>query len=855
MASARDPGHPDAPLTAEAIATRDFSAARRGYDQDEVRRYLQLVGRELAGLERRRIVAESRLSELENKLHNPDLSEEAVVAALGEEMAATLRSAHQSASELRKRAAEEAERVVTEAKQSADADREDAARRLEEAGAEAERRLAEAAETAQQRVSEATAEAENQRQAARAEAERIESEAKEEAERIVAAAREEAERHRTEISTATEQWVAAAKRDATSEAQQIIGRARADAETIRQQNEREQRETIDAANALRDRVLTELARRRRVATIQIEQLRAGRERLIDSYALVRRTLEEVQEELARADAEARAAADAAGVAAAEDDFSGDLVTELWGEAPEGSPGVGAGAAAHQLPPVPGGGGGAGVGGGGQGAGGQGGGGQGTGAEVDAPSFVTNSAVDQPGGAFGGVAGLERVRVISVGSGGPMAARQPAPANEPIAHQPEPPTPAGSHLRIVPPAGSEPAPGTVGAIEMPAAAEEDETSGASEADVVEVVEAVEAAEVVEVVAEEDAVVEDGPAVAEEPAVGADSAGGEAEVDESETDVVAEPEVEADPEVEAGEPPSGNDAVESLFARIRQGRQQAVDQARDVLDAGDDDAETEDEPESSPAAEVEEPVAEEEAETGGDGDDESVHSDADERLLQDRDAAVVDLERDLNRRLKRALQDEQNDLLDRLRGAKGTPKPEDLLGDPAAQVAGYAAAARPALVKLAAAGAKIGGGWLTAAGGKPSRRKVADDRVSEQADHIASEVAEPLRRRLVEIFAEQAGEGAEVLTESLGAAYRSVRSHRIEAIASDAVIATFNLGAWTAWPDGTPLRWIAEDLDGPCPDCDDNTLAGGVPKGEPFPTGQPHPPAHEGCRCLVVPDQSS
>ena len=46
--------------------------------------------------------------------------------------------------------------------------------------------------------------------------------------------------------------------------------------------------------------------------MQIEQLRAGRERLLDSYAVVRRTLEEVNDELNRADAEARAAADEVG---------------------------------------------------------------------------------------------------------------------------------------------------------------------------------------------------------------------------------------------------------------------------------------------------------------------------------------------------------------------------------------------------------------------------------------------------------------------------------------------------------------------------------------------------------------
>jgi hypothetical protein len=39
--------------------------------------------------------------------------------------------------------------------------------------------------------------------------------------------------------------------------------------------------------------------------------------------------------------------------------------------------------------------------------------------------------------------------------------------------------------------------------------------------------------------------------------------------------------------------------------------------------------------------------------------------------------------------------------------------------------------------------------------------------------------------------------------------------------------------------------------PCPDADDNALAGPVAKGTPFPTGDRCSPAHPGCRCLVVP----
>ena len=74
---------------------------------------------------------------------------------------------------------------------------------------------------------------------------------------------------------------------------------------------------------------------------------------------------------------------------------------------------------------------------------------------------------------------------------------------------------------------------------------------------------------------------------------------------------------------------------------------------------------------------------------------------------------------------------------------------------------------------------------------------------------------------------------------GSAYREWKSERIERIAGDVLAAAFSRGTWHEVPDGTPLRWIVEDTDGPCPDCDDDALAGSLPKGEAFPTGQPLP----------------
>ncbi|HEX7095456.1 MAG TPA: hypothetical protein VF183_06205, partial [Acidimicrobiales bacterium] len=66
-----------------------------------------------------------------------------------------------------------------------------------------------------------------------------------------------------------------------------------------------------------------------------------------------------------------------------------------------------------------------------------------------------------------------------------------------------------------------------------------------------------------------------------------------------------------------------------------------------------------------------------------------------------------------------------------------------------------------------------------------------------------------------------------------------------------LAAFNLGIVEAHPDGAQLRWLVDPVAGCSPDCLDNELAGAVPAGEAFPTGDTYPPAHPACRCLLVP----
>ena len=81
-----------------------------------------------------------------------------------------------------------------------------------------------------------------------------------------------------------------------------------------------------------------------------------------------------------------------------------------------------------------------------------------------------------------------------------------------------------------------------------------------------------------------------------------------------------------------------------------------------------------------------------------------SDADETALQRRDEVLEPLGAQLVRKLKRALQDEQNEVLDRLRTARGTPQPDVVLLSVVDQARRYRDVAEPLLARAAEAGVR-------------------------------------------------------------------------------------------------------------------------------------------------------
>ncbi|HMC52951.1 MAG TPA: hypothetical protein VKI64_09340 [Acidimicrobiales bacterium] len=281
------------------------------------------------------------------------------------------------------------------------------------------------------------------------------------------------------------------------------------------------------------------------------------------------------------------------------------------------------------------------------------------------------------------------------------------------------------------------------------------------------------------------------------------------------------------------------MEDIFARMRAAREEAP--APEETEAGQVAVEAEHRAPPEVASVVSEPgtVGEEHPAEAASPEEES------ESLLRRRDELVESIHHQVVRKLKRVVQDEQNDVLDRLRSYRGKPSVAVLLLSEEAQTARYADATRPLLEEAAAAGVRFG----AEVQGRDAQVSDAAG-VSDVARDLARAVGLAVRGRL-ERAAEQGADDEASMSDSVGAAYRDWKGKRADRVAGDHVAAAFALGVMAATPDGGLLRWMVDDGEGRCPDCDDNALGGPTAKGEVYPTGQLHPPAHPGCRCILVP----
>ncbi len=201
----------------------------------------------------------------------------------------------------------------------------------------------------------------------------------------------------------------------------------------------------------------------------------------------------------------------------------------------------------------------------------------------------------------------------------------------------------------------------------------------------------------------------------------------------------------------------------------------------------------------------------------------------------------------RKLKRVLADEQNTVLGHVRAKRSSLDIDAVLGTEAEHSARYASAVAEDSMAAASAGAKS----VKAAGGS-SRR------VTQKA--IAAHAVSAITAGLVAGFREDAriaiGEAEgdrEVLLGLIRDVYRSWKTERIDSHVDDIACSSYSHGAYLALEPGSKITWMAEPDTNCCSECEDNSLGGSVVRGDDFPTGHSHPPAHAGCRCLVAPVQ--
>ncbi len=312
----------------DEIARREFATVFRGYDPAEVRTFLNQLSEQSAELSDRIAEIQKALAETQEQVKNPELDEEMVTKLLGEQTAQILRSAREAANDTRARAEAEVSKSLREAHEVTTKMREEAETLLAERSEEAERMAeivrSEASEWAEATRTQAAEEAETLRTEASEWSETTRTQAAEEADRARSEASEAADAMRDEArneaagirSSVTEEiarmredfdrTTADEMRNAREEASQIIETARTESAALVERTQEAQAEMIEG-----------LVRKRKIALAQVEQLRAGRQRLLTAYKMVRGTLDEVTVELERVEQEARNASDLAGVRAAQ----------------------------------------------------------------------------------------------------------------------------------------------------------------------------------------------------------------------------------------------------------------------------------------------------------------------------------------------------------------------------------------------------------------------------------------------------------------------------------------------------------------------------------------------------------
>jgi hypothetical protein len=250
-----------------------------------------------------------------------------------------------------------------------------------------------------------------------------------------------------------------------------------------------------------------------------------------------------------------------------------------------------------------------------------------------------------------------------------------------------------------------------------------------------------------------------------------------------------------------------------------------------------------PAIEPAAEVAKPAAEATPESGPES--AAASGDPAEReAFRRRGEALGDAPLVAARSLKRLLQEDQNDLLDRIRRFRGRGTFESDILPLQVQIERFAGGLRAVLEPAFLAGRSQGG--APAIGDPPEAVRAL----------VAKQVVAPLRRDLARMIEPRiaAGDTATTVSERAGDVYRVWKGVRTELLGEGLAYAAFHHGLLEAWREAhrPGKRWALSPDEADCPrdTCRTNATAGAVGLDASFPSGHLAPPAHGACTCTII-----
>ncbi|CAB4758084.1 MAG: hypothetical protein F2713_02400 [Actinobacteria bacterium] len=217
------------------------------------------------------------------------------------------------------------------------------------------------------------------------------------------------------------------------------------------------------------------------------------------------------------------------------------------------------------------------------------------------------------------------------------------------------------------------------------------------------------------------------------------------------------------------------------------------------------------------------------------------------FEERNEALSPVVVAMARKLKRVLADEQNSVLGHVRAKRSSLDIDAIFGTEAEHAARYAVAVTDDTMASASAGAKS----VKAAGG--SSRRVTQKAIAEHAHAAITAGLVAGFREDARIAIGEAEGDRDVLLGLLRDVYRTWKTEKMDTHVDDIACSSYSRGAYLALEPGSSITWMAEPDTNCCSECADNSLGGSVVRGDDFPTGHSHPPAHAGCRCLVCPVQ--